>query len=268
MNPSSIPCSGWLSKLTHSPFGTARWQSRYFVLLDTEMRYYKDEHSSNASKTINLHDISNVIIMTRTPGHPYVFRLEPTTTHRGYQKKVWTIECKSQCELDAWVSVIQFRLSKLIKKEQAGLVSIPENNRQESISMPHHQVSQTTCNKIETAAAMIHPRPRPLKRPMPSISRRRGIVLSRLDVENILPTLENDMLSSSSSSSSSSSHRSSLPSLPTISQKTTSSETITKEEGYQIESKNSVDLNASQDAYIILDSSSPTFAYFKKQFNL
>ncbi|KAI9478236.1 MAG: hypothetical protein EXX96DRAFT_570116 [Benjaminiella poitrasii] len=271
----SIPCSGWLSKLTHSPFGTARWQSRFFVLLDTEMRYYKDEHSVTASKTINLHDISQIIVMTRTPGHPYVFRLEPISerSNKGYQKKVWTIECKSRYELDAWLGAIHLRLSKLSTKqeesgEQAGLVSpnlqpfsTPEQKRNEP---PMSLLEVFDHNKVQKeSAAAISPQPRLLKRSKPSISRRRGIILSPLDIEERIPILENDVLSSSSSRSSS------LPS--PISHPTTSSETIAEEEEdiekSQIGRKALANKIVAQDAYI-MDASSPTFVHFKERFNL
>lgn len=43
----NTPMAGWLAKMTPLPFGKSRWQDRFFVLLDTELRYYKDEVSSN-----------------------------------------------------------------------------------------------------------------------------------------------------------------------------------------------------------------------------
>lgn len=38
-----LPASGWLKKKTHLPLGGSRWALRYFILLDSELRVYKDE---------------------------------------------------------------------------------------------------------------------------------------------------------------------------------------------------------------------------------
>lgn len=37
------PVAGWLTKMISLPFGRSRWISRFFVLLDSELRFYKDE---------------------------------------------------------------------------------------------------------------------------------------------------------------------------------------------------------------------------------
>lgn len=38
-----LPIAQWLTKLIVLPFGRTRWSSRFFVLLDSELRIYKDE---------------------------------------------------------------------------------------------------------------------------------------------------------------------------------------------------------------------------------
>ncbi|KAI9260264.1 hypothetical protein BY458DRAFT_270258 [Sporodiniella umbellata] len=110
----SLTTSGWLFKLsTTNKLGASKWQSRYFVLLDTELRYYRDEHAVSSSSTINLCDVSKI---TRTSffNHNYCFKLETT---EGYQKqfkrpKTWTMECHSEYELDMWLAAINQRLLK------------------------------------------------------------------------------------------------------------------------------------------------------------
>ncbi|RCI03443.1 hypothetical protein CU098_004435 [Rhizopus stolonifer] len=240
------PRSGWLLKLTSNTFCASRWQSRYFVLLDSEMRYYKDEHSTNASRTISLRDIAKVTL-TNSPNHPHCFRLEPITD----KQKVWTIACQSEYELKAWVSAIKLRLSNLPNREQAGLVLSPSL---QPFSMPEQKRQQPflSFTRILTSASagqevLSFVQPRLMKRSNFSISRRRGIILSPLDMETI-PGLENDMLSSSSSSRGSSS-----PSPTAIPEE----EELLVEEAYA--SKISV-----KNAYV-MDTSSPSFALYKER---
>lgn len=42
-NSTTAPVAGWLTKMISLPFGRSRWISRFFVLLDSELRFYKDE---------------------------------------------------------------------------------------------------------------------------------------------------------------------------------------------------------------------------------
>ncbi|CAO3701292.1 unnamed protein product [Rhizopus stolonifer] len=138
--------SGWLYKLSSSnKFKSSKWQSRYFVLLDTELRYYQNEHSVDTSSTINLRDVSNVI-KTSSFNHNYCFKLE---TNDGYKKrnskclKTWTMECYSENELNIWLAAINLRLSNL--KHTSHII----------------------------------------KSKKPTISRRRGIVLNPLELESM-----------------------------------------------------------------------------------
>ncbi|EPB88145.1 hypothetical protein HMPREF1544_05089 [Mucor circinelloides 1006PhL] len=276
MNPSNTtPLSGWLQKLTTTnAFGASRWQSRYFVLLDSEMRYYKDEHSVTASRTVNLGDIAKVI-MTSSPNHPYSFRLEPTlyAQHTKNQKKIWTMECKSATELELWVSAINYRLCKLLKldddeeqEEQAGIVSptlqpfsTPEQRRAQPLMSLFRVLTTSSSESSESIDQHIKPQPRPLRKHNSSISRRRGVILSPIDIETI-PGLENDMLSSSSS------RGSSLPSpkTQTIVERYDEEE---EEEECQGETKGQANKVVAQNAYV-LDTSSPTFALYKERYHL
>lgn len=43
MSTTYLPVAGWLTKMISLPFGRSRWISRFFVLLDSELRFYKDE---------------------------------------------------------------------------------------------------------------------------------------------------------------------------------------------------------------------------------
>lgn len=270
----TTPLSGWLQKLTTTnAFGTSRWQSRYFVLLDSEMRYYKDEHSVTASRTVNLGDISKVII-TSSPNHPYSFRLEPTLYVQQHQytknqKKIWTMECKSETELELWVSAINYRLCKLLSldseeeddEEQAGIVSPtlqPFSTPEQRRSQPLTSLFRVLTTSSSESEQDIKPQTRPLKKHNPSISRRRGVILSPLDIETI-PGLENDTLSSSSS------RGSSLPS-PKIETITEEEEEVDEEE-CQNETKGRANKLIAQNAYV-LDTSSPTFALYKERFHL
>lgn len=162
--------SGWLFKLsTTNKLGSSKWQSRYFVLLDTELRYYKHEHSVDPSCAISLHEVSRVV-KTSTFNHNYCFKLETTTNYKqrhAKRQKTWTMECHSEYELDVWFQAINARLTKL---RQYHSLPCPSNVK-----------------------------PRSFKRSNLSISRRRGIVLSPLEFES-MPVLDHETLSSSSSS--------------------------------------------------------------------
>ncbi|KAG1057361.1 hypothetical protein G6F43_000791 [Rhizopus delemar] len=162
--------SGWLFKLSSTnKFGASKWQSRYFVLLNTELRYYRDEHAVNSSSTINLADVSKVI-RTGFFNHNYCFKLETTADYKQrnpkHQQKTWTMECHSEYELDMWLAAINHQLAKNTLYPSS-----------------EHRILQ-----------------RPPKRSKPSISRRRGLVLSQLE---IVPALDHDMSSSKESSPSS-----------------------------------------------------------------
>ncbi|KAI8364488.1 hypothetical protein EDC96DRAFT_510871 [Choanephora cucurbitarum] len=255
------PRSGWLSKLTTgNAFCASRWQSRYFVLLDSEMRYYKDEHSTNASRTISLREVTNVSLVS-LPNRPYCFRLEPVkTVDSKKQQKVWTIACQSEYELESWVSAINCRLTDLLSTE-AGLVlspsvqpfSMPEQKRQQ----PFFSFTRILTSGAAGQDVLNFVQPRVMKRSNFTISRRRGVILSPLDVETI-PSLENDMLSSSSSKNSS-------PSSPTAG--LPGGTLVTQDEEERVIHEGHASKVQVKTAYV-LDAASPSFALYKESINL
>ncbi|KAI8992057.1 hypothetical protein BDF20DRAFT_847995 [Mycotypha africana] len=118
------PVAGWLSKMIALPFGRSRWVSRYFVLLDSELRYYKDEHFDTPAQILNLREISRVI-PAGSSQYPYSFRLEPLevneTKRSSIQRpsfinnrnsKPWVINCKSELDKQHWMSAISIRIIK------------------------------------------------------------------------------------------------------------------------------------------------------------
>ncbi|GAN07955.1 hypothetical protein MAM1_0183c07460 [Mucor ambiguus] len=127
------PAAGWLSKMVSLPFGRSRWISRFFVLLDSELRFYKDEHSESSSQVLNLRQIAQVIPAS-TLQHPYCFRLEPKqqqgTDHR---LRPWIIECKSETDMEMWLSAIKNRINKYSPVSSPLLQ--PTSQRQRTTSM-------------------------------------------------------------------------------------------------------------------------------------
>ncbi|KAI9248339.1 hypothetical protein EDC94DRAFT_624998 [Helicostylum pulchrum] len=111
MSTTYLPVAGWLTKMISLPFGRSRWISRFFVLLDSELRFYKDEHSDTTSQILNLRTVCQVI-PTPTPQHPFCFRLEPRQYTTENVSRPWIIECKSEVDMESWVSAIQNRIKK------------------------------------------------------------------------------------------------------------------------------------------------------------
>ncbi|CAO3640132.1 unnamed protein product [Cunninghamella blakesleeana] len=100
------PRAAWLFKLSQNSFGKQKWQARFFILLDNEIRYYRDEYSDQPSHILHLSNISQVIPLLDRPN---TFRLEPTL--KDSYTKPWTIECTSKEEMELWVESIHHRLS-------------------------------------------------------------------------------------------------------------------------------------------------------------
>ncbi|KAI7903986.1 uncharacterized protein BX663DRAFT_560326 [Cokeromyces recurvatus] len=106
---SIVPVAGWLSKMiVPLPFGRSCWSSKFFVLLGSELRYYKDEHTETASQILDLHQISQVTCVS-TINHPFCFRLEPK---ENQIIKPWIIECKTEQDMNTWVLTIQHRIRR------------------------------------------------------------------------------------------------------------------------------------------------------------
>ncbi|KAI9483139.1 MAG: hypothetical protein EXX96DRAFT_557008 [Benjaminiella poitrasii] len=115
------PLAGWLSKMVSFPFGRTRWVSKFFVLLDSELRFYKDEHSESASQVLNLRQIGQVI-SAPTTNHPYCFRLEPK---QDQMMRPWIIECKTKRDMNTWISAIKQRILKYSPASTPTAFSIP-----------------------------------------------------------------------------------------------------------------------------------------------
>ncbi|ORZ15338.1 hypothetical protein BCR42DRAFT_492258 [Absidia repens] len=216
------PKSAWLKKLTLT-MGRPRWQSRYFVLLETEIRYYKDEYAATPNYIWSLRDIDHVKQVTMA-GQNYCLSLEPTMTEllgncTANKKKSLILCFQSAIDMKNWQQEIASRLTRLIP---CAPLEVP---------LPSVSTSSTSSS---------------------SLGRRRGVILSALDISrdhhHVLPTLISpsastvSILSSSSSISTTLYHQSSYSSL------SSPHNTIAKE---------------SDD-----DSSSPTFLQYKNQFRL
>ncbi|KAG2217333.1 hypothetical protein INT45_010782 [Circinella minor] len=106
MTATNTPLAGWLAKLTTLSFGRTQWQHCYFVLLDSELRFYKDEHADLASHVLNLKNVKR-IIQLELSNRSFCIRLEPYSTA---EKNPWTLACSSQADLEAWIYALQKRL--------------------------------------------------------------------------------------------------------------------------------------------------------------
>ncbi|KAI7882413.1 PH-domain-containing protein [Lichtheimia hyalospora FSU 10163] len=194
------PMAGWLAKMTPLPFGRSRWQDRFFVLLDTELRYYKDDHVVSPSGILNLRQIRGAVAMA-VDQQSYCIRLEP---HREAHIKPWTIACKSSIDLQTWLDVLRQRLDRLVPlispSPDTASTMITTITATSSISLKRPSFSwlrkQKQCTPDTGVIlsepqyhAITHneciPRPRPRKMgPAPSLSRRRGIVLPPIIIQD------------------------------------------------------------------------------------
>ncbi|KAI9319645.1 hypothetical protein BX666DRAFT_1309002 [Dichotomocladium elegans] len=102
-----IPLANRLSKLTALPFGRTKWQARFFILLDSELRMYKDEFADTPCDTLSLHHVKTILPLTIGP-HAHCLRLEPHLPH----DKALTLDCPSQHDRDVWLHAIRARLEK------------------------------------------------------------------------------------------------------------------------------------------------------------
>ncbi|CAO3595703.1 unnamed protein product [Absidia cylindrospora] len=127
------PRAAWLFKMTHTSFGRIKWAPRYFILLDTEIRYYKDEYTDTPSQVLHLSNVRQIIpLMDR----PNTFRLEPTLDSYAKMKQPLTIECSSHDEMELWYKCIHHRLS-LAPVFSPPSFSFPSKKR--SAHHHHHQ---------------------------------------------------------------------------------------------------------------------------------
>ncbi|KAI8085018.1 uncharacterized protein BX664DRAFT_338344 [Halteromyces radiatus] len=229
----SSPKAAWLQKMTLT-MGRTRWQSRFFVLLDTEIRYYKDEHAAVPNNIWSLRDVSRVQQIPMM-GYRYCLSLDPvavtTSYSRGGTKKTHRkpliLGFTSAIEMHTWLGCIQNRLDRLI-------TSSSSSSSSNTLAVPQASTSSSS-----------------------SLSRRRGVILSSLDIKQytVLPTLVSPSTSTSSllssSSTLSSAHSSIWPMMTHSSSQKTYHHLIND------------DTNDDQD-----ETSSPTFLQYKSQFHL
>ncbi|KAI8889847.1 hypothetical protein K501DRAFT_328965 [Backusella circina FSU 941] len=104
LKPNDSTFAGMLAKMIPLPFGRSRWVSRYFVLLDSELRLYKDPHTETPSQTLNLHKINQVMAITTTPQRPHCLQLG--------EEKPWIIDCGSDKVMEDWIFAIQSRIAR------------------------------------------------------------------------------------------------------------------------------------------------------------
>ncbi|KAG1438668.1 hypothetical protein G6F56_012565 [Rhizopus delemar] len=97
-----LPIAQWLTKLIVLPFGRTRWSSRFFVLLDSELRIYKDELTEHLSQTITLDNI-RAIFEYEEKSHCFQLNLID-------QEKPIVVQCKSESELNKWMRAIENRM--------------------------------------------------------------------------------------------------------------------------------------------------------------
>ncbi|KAJ8662264.1 hypothetical protein O0I10_001957 [Lichtheimia ornata] len=211
----NTPMAGWLAKMTPLPFGKSRWQDRFFVLLDTELRYYKDEHVVSPSGILNLRQIRGAVAMA-VDQQSYCIRLEP---HREAHIKPWTIACRSSIDLQTWLDILRQRLDRLVplmsSPDTTSIITTTITATSLSISLKRpsfswlrkqkHSTSDINVSSEPLYHAITHddciPRPRPRKMgPAPSLSRRRGIVLPPIIIQDS-PFYESGSLCLSSSPS-------------------------------------------------------------------
>ncbi|KAG2178599.1 hypothetical protein INT44_001752 [Umbelopsis vinacea] len=115
--PLHQPKAGWLSKIRPYSFGNLGWSCRFFVLLGSELRYYKNEYADTPSRVISLRSIKSVSYCP-TSNNPYAFRLEPmdsapTSPMTRSANKTLVLRADSEYDMQSWVEAIRSRLPHL-----------------------------------------------------------------------------------------------------------------------------------------------------------
>ncbi|KAI7866665.1 hypothetical protein BDF14DRAFT_1882442 [Spinellus fusiger] len=279
---SDAPRAGRLSKLTGYHFGRSRWQSRFFVLLNSELRYYKNEHAETPCYVLDLHDVDQ-IVFAPTPSHPFCFRLEPilctqispiaTESKKEKSSKAqrpWTIECQSEIDMELWVAAIRSRLTKLSPKMPHSQQQSPST--QSSRFLPSFFRKTTTSPIVDIASCPSPlasvPSCRPMNRnPLPnmnvvsSFSQRRGILLAPIVVP--IPQHSHTLSDASNLSFETVSVESDIQSPEYV---------LAPSSGIEyddLQSKRSISVLELSDLNVsTLDTASPTFLLYKERFRL
>lgn len=157
-----------------------------------------DQHVVSPSGILNLRQIRGAVAMA-VDQQSYCIRLEP---HREAHIKPWTIACRSSFDLQTWLDFLRQRLDRLVP-----IISPPPNTTTSTIIATSSSISlkrpsfswlrkqkpsMSETNATSSSEPMYHaithddciPRPRPRKMgPAPSLSRRRGIVLPPIIIQ-------------------------------------------------------------------------------------
>ncbi|KAI8341969.1 hypothetical protein BC941DRAFT_466866 [Chlamydoabsidia padenii] len=167
----NAPRAAWLFKMTQTSFGRLKWLPRYFILLDTEIRYYKDEYTDTPSQILHLSDVGQIIpLMDR----PNTFRLEPSLYQNNTNSKPWTIECSSHQEMELWFKSIQHRLSLAPVFGPSSFLSNIHHHQQKKYSSHHHFFRKSLKSSSSTPVIPSYSSCTPI----PSLSQqRRGVII-------------------------------------------------------------------------------------------
>ncbi|CAO3622438.1 unnamed protein product [Cunninghamella echinulata] len=169
----TLPKSSYLQKMT-TIMGKTIWQTRYFVLLETEIRYYKDEYEATPNHIICLKDIYTI---KEIPGihQKYCLSLEPNMNSK--RSKPLVLGFTEKFELESWMNAIQTRLNKFISFSTTTITT--QTTDEESLLL---------LDPITTKS---------------SLSRRRGVILSDLEIKQIPHLISSSMSTTPSSTNSS-----------------------------------------------------------------
>ncbi|KAI8885874.1 PH-domain-containing protein [Backusella circina FSU 941] len=140
-----FPASGWLKKKIYLPLGGSRWALRYFILLDSELRFYKDEYTSSPSHILDMKQVDQIIPIPTTH-RPYCFRID-----RLKNKKSWVLDCNSQSDLEAWILALKKRLDRIAKTTcSESITTSPQVYREPTLPLRCVNLDQEAVTKASS----------------------------------------------------------------------------------------------------------------------
>ncbi|KAI8343530.1 hypothetical protein BC941DRAFT_465691 [Chlamydoabsidia padenii] len=153
------PKAAWLKKMTVT-MGKPRWQVRYFVLLETEIRYYKDEHAATPNYIWSLRNVDQVKQITMA-GQMYCLSLEPTlTVDDKMKKKDLVLNFQSAFEMHEWQEQIAGRLVRLTtSKPTITSTSSISLNRRRGVILSSIDISKEYPNGLISPNLTLPPTP-------------------------------------------------------------------------------------------------------------
>lgn len=99
------------------------------------------------------------VIPTRTAQHPFCFRLEPYTSDMN-DVKPWIIECKSQVDMESWISALQYRIDKYSSSIISPSIHIasppktPNTNETHTRVVSSYSMMNNTCPEFYRVATL------------------------------------------------------------------------------------------------------------------